>query len=99
MSQATGAESRQQLSAGRTVSRLLLVAAVILLSGMLLRNLLMRYSRAGGIDLGTQMPAITADGWLNGEPLTAASLRGKVVVVDFCCFVLDCSPSTARGHA
>ena len=35
-----------------------------------------------GLAVGEPAPPIQAEGWLNGEPVTSASLAGKVVVVD-----------------
>jgi peroxiredoxin len=36
----------------------------------------------GGLRPGETAPPITAAGWLNGEPPTAADVSGKVIVVD-----------------
>jgi thiol-disulfide isomerase/thioredoxin len=36
----------------------------------------------GGLEPGKPLPAIEADGWLNGAEPTPASLKGKVLVID-----------------
>jgi thiol-disulfide isomerase/thioredoxin len=47
-------------------------------------------------------PAITAEHWLNSEPLGAASLRGKVVLVEFWTFACwnceNIEPHVKRWH-
>ena len=38
---------------------------------------------AGAIGAAENLPAFKAERWVNSAPLTAAGLRGKVVLVDF----------------
>ena len=45
--------------------------------------LLPRVSRAGAPAVGDQAPEIAAKEWFNTPPLSLASLRGKIVVVEF----------------
>lgn len=78
------------VSGSRTVIRLLLIAIAILLAGFMLRKVIIRYARLSGVDLGTPMPAVTAEGWINGDPVTPETLQGKVVVIDF--FATWCRP-------
>ncbi len=54
----------------------MLVAGVVLLSR----------SETGGADalrIGKPAPEITGDRWINSEPLSLETLRGRVVVVEF----------------
>ena len=44
---------------------------------------------AAGLQLPVEgeLPSLgSATGWLNSQPLTAAGLRGKVVLIDFCTY-------------
>ena len=38
---------------------------------------------AAGLRVGQPAPEITGERWINSEPLSLASLRGRVVVVEF----------------
>lgn len=63
---------------------LLLGLAVIVASGPFLWSLGTTTADAGeaGLPLGEQLPAISAEGWLNGSALTRDDLNGKVVVIN-----------------
>ena len=55
---------------------IMLVAGAVLLSR----------SETGGADalrIGEPAPEITGDRWINSEPLSLETLRGRVVVVEF----------------
>jgi len=43
-------------------------------------------SAAGALRIGTPAPEITGDRWINSEPLSLATLRGRVIVVEFWTF-------------
>lgn len=43
---------------------------------------ILRPAARGGLRPGETAPAFTALGWLNGDPPSAAELKGKVVVID-----------------
>ncbi len=43
-------------------------------------------SAAGALRIGTPAPEITGDRWINTEPLSLATLRGRVVLVELWTF-------------
>ena len=48
-----------------------------------------QHAKAAGLQLPIEgeMPSLgSATGWLNSQPLTAAGLQGKVVLIDFCTY-------------
>jgi hypothetical protein len=40
-------------------------------------------SAAGALRIGEPAPEITGDRWINSEPLSLATLHGRVIVVEF----------------
>jgi hypothetical protein len=40
-------------------------------------------SAAGALHIGEPAPAIIGDQWINSEPLSLATLQGRVIVVEF----------------
>ena len=45
-----------------------------------------------------KLPALTAERWVNSAPLTAAGLRGKVVIVDVWVVAEALTPPTRCRH-
>ena len=59
--------------------------AVILVAGVVVVGRL-ETGATGALRIGMPAPEITGDRWINSEPLSLASLRGQVVVVEFWTF-------------
>jgi hypothetical protein len=59
--------------------------AVILVAGVVVVGPL-ETGATGALRIGAPAPEITGDRWINSEPLSLASLRGRVVVVEFWTF-------------
>ncbi len=59
--------------------------AVILVAGVVVVGQL-ETGAMGALRIGMPAPEITGDRWINSEPLSLASLRGQVVVVEFWTF-------------
>ncbi len=83
MSQATDHVPTPPSSPGRKfVGILLVVIAVALVSMTFSMFLHQQVEPRGGLAAGNTLPAIRAEGWLNGSRPTPESLKGKVLVVD-----------------
>jgi thiol-disulfide isomerase/thioredoxin len=78
-----------------------LVALLLVAAGVLVSMQLRRPAPIGQWE-GRALPPLEVDGWLNTEPLSAETLRGQVVLVDFwsttCGACLQHMPELARFH-
>jgi hypothetical protein len=59
--------------------------AVILVAGVVVVGQL-ETGAMGALRIGMPAPEITGDRWINSDPLSLASLRGQVIVVEFWTF-------------
>ncbi len=66
----------------KLVGFLLVVIAIALVSMTFSMFLHQEVAPRGGLAAGEPLPAIRAEGWLNGSRPTPESLKGKVLVVD-----------------
>src|SRR5580693_9229518 len=66
----------------KLVGFLLVVIAIALVSMTFSMFLHQEVAPRGGLAAGEPLPAIRAEGWLNGTRPTPESLKGKVLVVD-----------------
>ena len=62
-----------------------LILGVMLVAGTVLLGR-SETSAAGALRIGEAAPEISGERWINSEPLSLASLRGRVVVVEFWTF-------------
>lgn len=66
----------------RSIWRVLILYPLAALIGYWFATQVLRSPRTGGLRPGAPAPAITAPGWLNGDPPAPEELKGKVVVLD-----------------
>ena len=80
MSEATNHDRRRFLAA----AAMTVAAAQLGVTGCAVQRMT---SAPGQLPIEGELPSLGgATGWLNSQPLSAASLRGKVVLVQFCTY-------------
>ena len=73
----------QSISGGGAVQWMLARGATGLLVGALVASLAAVTHAQRGAAIGQPAPDITGGPWINSEPLSLATLRGRVVFVEF----------------